>query len=120
VSDRLVLRGLRVRGFHGVLPEERRGGQLFVVDATLHFDSAVAAATDDIDTTVDYSDLAQRLAVIIAGEPVNLIETLAERLAACCLEDDRVRRVEVTVHKPDAPVGCDVDDVAVIVDRERA
>jgi len=69
---------------------------------------------------VDYADLAHRLVAIVGGEPVQLIETLADRLANCCLEDSRVQRVELTVHKPDAPIGLDFDDVEVTVMRERA
>ncbi|MFL6241060.1 MAG: dihydroneopterin aldolase [Actinomycetes bacterium] len=119
MSDTLALRGLRVRGYHGVLPEERQDGQVFVVDAVLHVETRRAAASDDLHQTVDYAVLANRLAAIVGGEPVNLIETLADRLASCCLEDERVERVELTVHKPDAPVEWDVDDVTVTVERTR-
>jgi dihydroneopterin aldolase len=120
VSDRLVLRGLRARGNHGVLPQERRDGQVFVVDAVVDIDTLEAAAGDDLTQTVDYDDLAHRLVAVVTGEPVQLIETLADRLAACCLEDPRVRRVELTVHKPEAPIALDFDDVAVTVVRGRA
>jgi dihydroneopterin aldolase len=120
VSDTLVLRGLRARGHHGVLPEEREHGQVFVVDAVLHLDMSGASGTDDLADTVDYDDLAHRLVAIVSGEPVQLVETLADRLAACCLEDSRVERVELTVHKPDAPIHLDFDDVEVTVVRERA
>jgi dihydroneopterin aldolase len=119
MSDTVSLHGLRVRGFHGVLPEERAVGQLFVADVTLEMDTAAAAAADDLDLTVDYSDLAHQLAEVIAGEPVSLIETLAQRLADVCLQQTLVDAVEVTVHKPDAPVGLPVSDVLVRIRRER-
>ena len=119
MSDTITLHGLRVRGFHGVLPEERTVGQLFVADVSLQVDTAAAAAADDIDLTVDYSKLAHRLAEIIAGEPVRLIETLAQRLADVCLAHPLADSVEVTVHKPDAPVGLPVSDVLVRIRRER-
>jgi 7,8-dihydroneopterin aldolase/epimerase/oxygenase len=119
MSDTISLHGLRVRGFHGVLPEERSVGQLFVADVTLDVDTAAAAAADDLDLTVDYSRLAHNLAEIIAGEPVSLIETLAQRLADVCLAEAVVDAVEVTVHKPDAPVGLPVSDVLVRIRRER-
>ena len=119
MSDTLTLHGLRVRGHHGVLPEEREQGQIFVVDAVLDMDVDDAARTDDLTKTVDYADLAHRLAAIVGGEPVNLIETLAQRLADCCLQDALVTRVTITVHKPDAPIGVDVNDVTVTVTRER-
>lgn len=118
-DDRIELRGLRIRGFHGVLPEERRDGQDFVIDAILTVDIGPAAANDDLARTVDYADLAQRLAAVVAGEPVDLIETLAARLAAVCLSTDLVESVELTVHKPQAPVGLPFDDVAVRIRRDR-
>jgi dihydroneopterin aldolase len=120
VTDTLVLRGLRARGYHGVLPEEREHGQVFVVDVTLTFDAKPAAQTDNLAQTIDYADLSHRVVAVITGEPVDLIETLADRLVACCLDDSRVGRVEVTVHKPDAPIGVDFDDVAVTLVRDRA
>lgn len=116
--DRISITGLRVRGYHGVLAFERAAGQDFVVDAVLWLDAAPAAATDDLSLTADYGVLADRLAAIIAGEPVDLIETLANRLAAECLGISPVRAAEVTVHKPQAPVGQQVADIAVTVRRE--
>ena len=117
--DRVSLRGLRVRGRHGVLPDERRDGQDFVIDAVLGVDTRSAAASDDLSRTVDYAVLAERLAAVVAGEPVRLIETLADRLAAACLADETVREAEVTVHKPQAPVQQQFADVAVTIRRSR-
>src|SRR3954469_25683901 len=87
MTGRIELRGLRVRGNHGVYDFERAQGQDFVVDVTLELDLATAAATDDVRDTVHYGELAGRLAATVAGEPVNLIETLAHRLLAICLAD---------------------------------
>ncbi len=117
MTDRIALTGLRVRGHHGVLPEERRDGQDFVIDAVLHVDTRAAAASDDLTDTVDYGDLATRLAAVVAGEPVDLLETLAARLAEVCLDDDRVISAEVTVHKPGAPIPLSFTDVSVAVVR---
>jgi dihydroneopterin aldolase len=119
VRDVLRLTGLRVQGFHGVLPEERRNGQEFVVDVVLHLDVAEAAAADDLGRTVDYGALAEELAQVVAGEPVDLIETLAERLAGVCLAHRPVLTAEVTVHKPQAPIAVPFDDVSVTVVRGR-
>jgi 7,8-dihydroneopterin aldolase/epimerase/oxygenase len=116
-ADVLRLTGLRVRGRHGVLAEERRDGQDFVVDVELAVDVREAAADDDLSLTADYGVLAERLADVVAGEPVDLIETLAERLAAVCLADPAVRTATVTVHKPQAPVRVPFDDVSVTVVR---
>jgi len=117
--DRISLVGLRAHGYHGVLPAERAQGQEFVADAVLWFDTSPAAAADDLSLTVDYAALAGRLAEIISGEAVALIETLAQRLAAACLADERVQHAEITVHKPDAPVGVPLRDVTVTIRRSR-
>jgi dihydroneopterin aldolase len=119
ISDRIALRGLRVQGRHGVLPEERRNGQVFVVDAVLMVDTRPAAAGDDLALTVDYAALAGRLADVVAGEPVDLLETLAARLTDACLAEALVEEAEVTVHKPQAPVGLPFADVSVTVVRRR-
>jgi dihydroneopterin aldolase len=120
MSDRITLTGLRVFGRHGVFERERRDGQDFVVDVELELDTRAAAASDDLADTVDYGALAQHLAEIVGGEAVNLLETLAERLADACLSDERVTVALVTVHKPQAPIPLQFDDVAVRVRRTRA
>ena len=117
--DRIVLSGLRVTGFHGVYDEERRTGQDFVVDTVLELDLSPAAASDDVADTVHYGELAGRLAAVVAGEPLRLIETLAQRLVDVCLADTRVRAATVTVHKPQAPIPLDFADVSVTLRRER-
>lgn len=109
-----------MRGRHGVLPAEREHGQEFRVDVELDVDTRPAAAGDDLAETVDYAKLADRLAEVVAGEPVNLIETLAARLADVCLSDPRVRAATVEVHKPHAPVGVRFDDIAVRIRREQS
>ena len=120
MTDRIRLTGLRVRGRHGVYDFERAQGQDFVVDVELELDLARAAASDDVADTVHYGELAGRLAEIVAGEPVNLIETLAERLTSACLADGRVAATTVTVHKPSAPIPHEFADVAVTLRRGRA
>ena len=119
VVDRIALTGLTVRGTHGVFDFERCEGQDFVVDVELEVDIAPAASSDDVVDTVDYGVLANALAGVISGEPVNLIETLATRLADVCLADARVAAATVTVHKPQAPIEHQFADVAVTVRRAR-
>ncbi len=119
MSDVIKLSGLTVRGRHGVFAFEREQGQDFVVDVVLELDLAPAAASDDVTDTVHYGELAEALVAVIAGEPVNLIETLADRLVRVCLGDPRVGAATVTVHKPQAPIPHDFADVAVTVRRER-
>ena len=118
-ADEITLTGLRVFGRHGVYDEERRVGQDFVVDVTLRLDTRRAAATDDVADTVHYGELAERIAAIVGGDPVDLLETLAARIADEVLTADLVRSVRVTVHKPDAPIPLAFDDVAVTIERER-
>jgi 7,8-dihydroneopterin aldolase/epimerase/oxygenase len=118
--DRISLAGLRARGHHGVYDFERERGQDFVVDAVLEVDLAPAARSDDVADTIHYGELAERLVGVVGGEPVNLIETLAERLAEVCLADDRVRAATVTVHKPQAPIPHEFADVAVTITRRRS
>jgi dihydroneopterin aldolase len=119
VNGRIALSGLRARGHHGVFDFEREQGQDFVVDVTLELDLGKAVAGDDVADTVHYGELAERLVAVISGEPVNLIETLADRLLTVCLADERVEAAEVTVHKPQAPIPHDFADVAVTLHRRR-
>jgi dihydroneopterin aldolase len=120
VTGRIALTGLRARGNHGVYDFERAEGQDFVVDVVLELDLSTAAASDDVVDTVHYGELAGRLVAVLTGEPVNLIETLADRLLTVFLADDRVATAEVTVHKPQAPIPHDFTDVAVTMKRSRA
>lgn len=118
-ADRITITGLRVTGYHGVLPRERRDGQEFVVDAAVELDLSAAARSDALADTLDYGTLAQRLAAVVAGEPVALLEVLAQRLAEVCLADDRVSACEIRLHKPHAPIPLDFADVAVEIRRCR-
>ena len=117
--DRIAVRGIRAHAHHGVYGFERERGQVFRVDAVLELDTSSAAADDDLARTVDYADLAQQLHAVLSGEPVNLLETLAQRLADVCLADELVEAVEITVHKPEAELGVPFDDVVVSIRRER-
>jgi len=119
MSDRIALRGLLVRGHHGVFESERSEGQDFVVDVTLDVDTSAAARSDDLADTTDYGALALTIAGIVSGEPVNLLETLADRVATACLADPRVTSVEVSVHKPAAPIPLTFDDVVVTIVRPK-
>ena len=119
MTDRIELRGLRVRGHHGVFDHERRDGQDFVIDITVWLDLDVAAASDDLADTLDYGVLAQRAADIVAGPPRQLIETVAGEIADGVMVDERVHASEVVVHKPGAPIPLEFADVAVVARRSR-
>ena len=117
--DRVALRGIAGYGHHGVFPHEREQGQRFVVDVSCSIDLGPAARSDDLQQTVDYGRLAKAIVADIERDPVDLIEALAERIATTCLGDHRVAAVEVTVHKPDAPMDVEVADVAVTLTRSK-
>ncbi|WP_432561597.1 dihydroneopterin aldolase [Kineococcus sp. SYSU DK003] len=120
VLDRIVLRGLKGIGRHGVLDFERAQGQPFGLDVALHLDTREAAAGDDLTATVDYGALAQQLITVLVGEPVLLVETLAQRVADACLErSERIAAVDVVVHKPQAPIPAPFDDVELVIRRVR-
>ncbi len=119
MADRIELRGLTVRGHHGVFDHERADGQEFVIDVTVWIDLAGAAASDDLADTYDYAALAQLAADIVAGPPRNLIEAVGGEIADRVMHDDRVHAVEVVVHKPQAPIPHQFTDVAVVVRRSR-
>ncbi|SJN46031.1 Dihydroneopterin aldolase [Microbacterium esteraromaticum] len=115
--DEISLTGLTVFGHHGVFDHERRDGQNFIIDLQLRLSLADAAASDDVADTVHYGELADRVAAVVASDPVDLIETLAQRIADVVLADERVQFVTVTVHKPQAPIAQTFSDVAVTLQR---
>jgi dihydroneopterin aldolase len=119
MADRIELRGLKVRGQHGVFDHERASGQDFVVDVTVWIDLASAAATDDLTDTYDYGALARLAADVVAGPARNLIETVAAQIADEVMYDERVHAVVVVVHKPLAPLPQPFADVSVVVRRSR-
>lgn len=118
-GDRIRLSGLRATAHHGVFEHERREGQLFVVDVTVWLSLADAGAADALDETVHYGHLAEAVVAAVERDPVDLIETVAERVAEVALGFPRVERAEVTVHKPNAPIAVPFDDVSVTIERGR-
>jgi len=118
--DRLTLTGLRADAHHGVYGHERRDGQPFIIDVELMLDLAAAAGSDDIAHTVHYGELAVEIVEAVETDPVDLIETVAERIAALCLAHVGVHDVTVTVHKPEAPIPVPFTDVSVTIIRSRS
>jgi len=117
--DELTIAGIECFGHHGVFDFERRDGQVFVIDLTLGLDAAPAAASDDLQDTVDYGSLVDKVKAAVERDPVDLIETLAARIAAICVSDDRVEWARVTVHKPHAPIDATYSDVALTITRRK-
>ena len=118
--DQIVLTGLRASAFHGVFENERRDGQVFVLDVTVHLDFAAAAAADDLESTIHYGVLAEEIVTAVERDPVDLIETVAERIAQVVLAHRAAQLVTVTVHKPSAPITVPFADVAVVITRSRS
>ncbi|AUG30826.1 dihydroneopterin aldolase [Microbacterium hominis] len=119
MSDRITLTGVRATGYHGVYEHERREGQVFIADVVLELSLADAARSDDVADTVHYGELADQVAAVLAGDPADLLETVAQRVADRALGYARVDAVEVTIHKPQAPIAVPFDDVSVSIRRVR-
>ncbi|MGB3827160.1 MAG: 2-amino-4-hydroxy-6-hydroxymethyldihydropteridine diphosphokinase [Ornithinimicrobium sp.] len=120
MTDTISLTGVRAFGHHGVLDIERREGQDFVVDIAVDLDASTPGVSDDVADTVNYAEVAADVVAIIEGEPRNLIERVAADIADRVLSSYLlVERVQVTLHKPQAPVGVPFDDVSIRVERHR-
>lgn len=124
MTDRIALTQLAVTTPHGVLAHEKREPQRFFVDIVIECDLALAGASDDLGQTISYADIAQDAERILLQPPVDLIESLAEQIAASVLARPAAEAVEVTVHKPDAPAGVDFSSIgltgpAVTIRREQ-
>ncbi len=117
MSDELSVTGIECFAHHGVFAHERREGQVFVVDLVLGLDTRPAARSDDLHDTVDYGSLVARVKAAVESDPVDLIETLAQRISDVCVSDDRVDWARVTVHKPAAPIDAVFSDVTLTVTR---
>jgi len=120
---KIQITGLRVFAHHGVFDFERQNGQDFFIDATVWLESSSALVSDDLNETVHYGTLAEAIVDNVRGEPVDLIETLAQRLLEMVLNfggpTSPIRRAEITVHKPNAPIPHDFADVAITVEGAR-
>ena len=117
--DRIRLTGLRIFAHHGVLDFERENGQEFIVDLDIAVDLAPAAASDDVTKTIHYGELAEAVYAAVQADTVDLIETVAERVAAIALGYERALQVTVTIHKPAAPITVPFGDVSVTITRNR-
>ena len=119
--DRIELSGMEFFGYHGCLAEERQKGQTFIVDAVLCLDLAEAGRTDDLCRSVNYAEVFEDVRTVVEGEAKNLVEALAEEIAAQLLKKyAALKRVEIAVHKPQAPLAGTFRDVCVRIERGRA
>jgi len=106
--DKIILTGISAVGFHGVHDFERKNGQMFSVDLEIGIDLSKAGKNDELSETIDYSAVVGKVINVLTGPPVNLIEKVAELVSDV-----------VVVHKPEAPVGAEILDVAVRIERTR-
>ena len=119
--DKIMLTGMEFIGYHGCLPEERQTGQPFIVDAVMFLSLRKAGEEDELAETVNYAQVFEKVREIVEGEPLQLIEAVAERAAAAILQEfPPVEKVEITVHKPEAPIKGLFRDAAVSIERSRA
>jgi dihydroneopterin aldolase len=119
-DDRILMRGLAFYGYHGVMPEENRLGQRFIVDVDMHVPLSEAGRADDLTRTVDYGAVLAEVREIVEGPPFKLIEAVAERIAATILARYAVDAVRVRVRKPDVPLAATLEYVGVEIMRRRS
>ncbi len=119
LTDELSVTGIECFAHHGVFDFERREGQTFVVDLVLGLDTRAAAASDALEDTVNYGTLVTDVKAAVERDPVDLIESVVQRIADVCLLDSRVEWARVTLHKPDAPIDATYSDVALTITRRR-
>lgn len=120
MNDRIVIKGISDFGYHGVFEQERRNGQEFLVDVVLSLDLSLPSVNDDLEATINYATVCAIISDEITGEPVALIERLAGRISERLLEDfSMIQKIEVTIHKPAAPVEQNFSDISVTIERSR-
>jgi dihydroneopterin aldolase len=118
--DKIILTGISALGFHGVHDFEKKNGQLFSVDLEIGLDLSKAGKNDELSETVDYSTVVEMVINILTGPPVNLIEKIAELVCEEIFKSFvQVKSVTVVIHKPEAPVGANILDIAVKLERVR-
>jgi dihydroneopterin aldolase len=126
MQHKISLTGLRVFAYHGVFDFERQNGQDFYIDASVWIDGDKAAINDDLAATINYADLAKLLVENAKNEPVDLLETLAQRLLDMVMNlgggdaTGMIQKAKITVHKPNAPIVYDFADVSVTVKAKRS
>lgn len=119
MTDRIEIKGIEVLAKHGVLVHEQEKAQVFRADVTVFADLGTAGETDDLDDTLDYSELALEVREVVGSESNKLIETVAARVADAVMSHPRVSGTVVTIHKPDAPIDLVFEDVSVTIERSR-
>lgn len=115
--DIIEISGIKGFGFHGVFEEEKRNGQEFIVDIKINRDLKEAGIKDDLDKTINYASVIERVKDIIETGSFNLIEALAEEIAAKLKKEFLIEKIRVRVHKPNAPISIEFQDISVSIER---
>lgn len=118
--DKITIKGLNLFAYHGVNPEEKENGQNFILDIDYYLESSVSCLTDDVDDTVSYAKVVKCVRKAFLSDKYNLIEKAAQVVAEAIINEfDLVKRVDITLKKPQAPVSADFDYMAVTISRIR-
>jgi dihydroneopterin aldolase len=121
MSDRIFITGLSLHAFHGVMPHEGKVGQSFTLDLALDIDLAAAARSDKVADTVSYDKVVEVADRAFSSRRFRLIEAAGGAVADAVLASfPRVRAIDVTIHKPHAPIPAIFTDVGVTISRKRA
>lgn len=119
-QDRIFLNGMEFFGYHGVLDSEKKLGQRFVVDITINTDLEQAIKTDCLDNTVNYSIVYELTKTVVEGKRRMLIESVASEIAEILMDRfPKIKEIEVTIHKPAAPINGVFRDVGVVIKRKQ-
>lgn len=118
--DKIIVKDLKLFCYHGVNPEEKTEGQIFVFDIEATADLSKPCVTDNVDDTVSYAKILKTVRRVAQSEKNDLIERVAQRVAdALFLEFEMITALKITLKKPQAPIKADFSFVAVEIERER-
>ena len=121
MTDRIFIKGLTLHAYHGVMPHEAKVGQSFSIDMLLDIDLSTAARSDKVADTVSYDKVVDCAKAAFSAQRFRLIEAAAGSVANAVLaEFPRVHSIQVTIHKPHAPIAAIFSDVGVSLTRKRA
>lgn len=118
--DEIYIKGLKIFAYHGVNPEETENGQEFELDITMYADLKNARLSDDLEDTINYAAARKIVTAAMTDRPYKLIERAAEEVATRLLANfDKLIKVDVLLKKPNAPMSCVFDYVAVKITKMR-
>lgn len=118
--DKIHIKGLKLKGYHGVMDFEKEQGQEFVLDITASLDFTGARLSDNLNDTVSYADMIETVKTVFLSEKNDLVERVAERIATALLENyKKLDSVTILLKKPQAPINEEFDFVGVEITKQR-